>query len=383
MSRIAKRGISYALLMTSVGKLGFIFLVEKSEALNSFKCFKKLVEKETNMNIKCLRTDRGCEFTSNEFNDFCRQCGIKRKLTVAYTPQQNGVAERKNRTVMNLVRSVLSEKKFPKNFWPEAVNWIIYVLNRSPTIAVTNVTPEEAWSGVKPSVEHFRVFGCVAHVHVPEARRTKLENKSFECVLLGVSDESKGYRLYDPISKRVVTSRDVVFEEDRQWKWDASYEEHVLLDLEWGDTETNTPESEVDNETQDSASGSSEGSEINEEYQASEDDTNNSVIQESDVRGRRITRAPIWMEDYVTRDVLSEEETEVHMALAVSSDPVSYEEAVKSSKWRLAMDMEINSIEKNQTWKLTELPTGAKSIGVKWIYKTKLNELGEVDKHKA
>ena len=190
-------------------------LVEKSEALNFFKCFKKMVEKETGLCVKCLRTDRGGEFTSSEFNDFCKRSGIKRQLTTAYTPQQNGVAERKNRTVMNMVRSVLSDKNIPKTFWPEAVNWTFYVLNRCPTLAVKNITPEEAWSGVKPSVEHFRVFGCLAHVHVPDERRGKLNNKSFPCVLLGVSEESKGYRLFDPIAKRVVVSRDVIFEEEK------------------------------------------------------------------------------------------------------------------------------------------------------------------------
>ena len=135
------------------------FLVEKSEALNSFKCFKRLVEKETVMYIKCLRIDRGDEFNSDEFNseefnseefnEFCRQCGIKRQLTIAYTPQQNGVAERKNRTVMNMVRSMLLDKKISKTFWPKAVNWTMYVLNRSPIVVVKNVTPEKAWSGVK------------------------------------------------------------------------------------------------------------------------------------------------------------------------------------------------------------------------------------------
>ena len=105
------------------------------------------------------------------------------------------------------------------------------------------MTSEEAWSVVKPTVEHFGVFECMAHVHAPNTRRTKLENKSFNCVLLGVSEESKAYRLYDPISKRVVISRDVVFEEDKQWDWDASYEEQLFMDLEWGDEiEANTIE---------------------------------------------------------------------------------------------------------------------------------------------
>ena len=80
---------------------------------------------------------------------------------------------------------------------------------------MTSITPEEAWRGVKPIVEHFRVFGCMTHVHVPDAKRTKLENKSFICVLLRVSEESKAYKLYDLISKRVEISRDVVFEEDK------------------------------------------------------------------------------------------------------------------------------------------------------------------------
>lgn len=187
------------------------------------------------------------EFTSCEFNEYCKNNGIKRQLTTAYTPQQNGVAERKNRTIMNMVRCLLSEKDIPKTFWPEAVNWTVYVLNRCPTLSVKNITPEEAWSGVKPSVDHFRIFGSVAHVHIPDARRTKLEDKSYMCILLGVSEESKGYRLYDPISKKIVISRDVVFEEDEKWEWDKNYEEHIILDLEWGDEEEHDElEKEID-----------------------------------------------------------------------------------------------------------------------------------------
>ena len=136
------------------------FLSEKSEALAMFKKYKLFVEKEIGDVICCLRTDRGGEFTSLEFNNFCSMNGVNRQLTTAYTPQQNGVAERKNRTIMNMVRSMLSGKEVPTEFWPEAVNWSVYVLNRSPTLAVKDVTPEEAWSGIKPCVDHFRVFGC-------------------------------------------------------------------------------------------------------------------------------------------------------------------------------------------------------------------------------
>ena len=106
---------------------------------------------------------------------------------------------------MNMVHSMLQAKKLPKTFWPGAVNWTVHVLNQSPTFAVQNKTLKEAWGKLKPSVDYFRVFGCISHVHVPDSKRTKLDDKSFSCVLLGVSEESKAYRLYDPISQKIIS----------------------------------------------------------------------------------------------------------------------------------------------------------------------------------
>jgi transposase InsO family protein len=120
------------------------FLQDKSSAFDVFKKFKSLVEKESGCVIQCLRTDRGGEFTSTMFNDFCSEQGVKRQLTAAYTPQQNGVSERENRTLLNMVRSMLSARDVPKRFWPEAVKWGTYVMNRCPTFVVKDITPEEA-----------------------------------------------------------------------------------------------------------------------------------------------------------------------------------------------------------------------------------------------
>lgn len=365
-------------------KTWIYFLLEKSETFYQFKLFKASVEKECGLPIKCLRTDRGGEYKSTKFKVFCKEQGIKRQLTMAYTPQQNGVAERKNRTIMNLVRAILVDKKIPKTFWPEAVQWVNHVLNRSPTLAVKDKTPEEAWSGVKPSVEHFRVFGCVGHVHILNAKRIKLDDKSVSCVLLGMSLESKGYRLYDPIAKKIISSRDVIFEEHRQWDWDASYATEQDMELEWEDLSADQPATPAEDGLSDSDEAAQGDTSAIEET-IHRDTIAISVDPVPAAREGRVRRAPTWAADYTSGEGISDEDEShlLNMALITTTDPTSFEEAVKSSKWRQAMDEEIRAIERNHTWKLVKRPLGAKTIGVKWVFKTKFNEQGEVNKYKA
>lgn len=134
---------------------------------------------------------------------------------------------------MNMVRSMLSEKDMPKDFFPEAVKWSVFVQNRSPTVALKDVTPEEVWSEIKPASHFFRTFGCIGFVHVPQNRRKKLDSRSTKCVLLGISEESKTYRLYDPITKRILSSRYVTFSEHEEWNWktDKSEGNTEIVDL--------------------------------------------------------------------------------------------------------------------------------------------------------
>ena len=94
---------------------------------------------------------------------------------------------------------------------PEAVNWSIHILNRSPTF-VQNMTPEEAWTGRRPAVDYFKIFGCIAYAHIPDEKRKKLNDKGEKCVFLGVSEASKAYKLFNPLTNKIVTSRDVVFD---------------------------------------------------------------------------------------------------------------------------------------------------------------------------
>lgn len=347
------------------------FLQAKSEAFATFKSFKALVENEAGRAIKVLRTDRGGEFNSQEFSNFCEMNGIRRQLIVAYTPQQNGVCERKNRTVLNMVRSMLSRKAIPKCFWPEAVNWSIHILNRSPTLAVKNMTPEEAWKGNKPAVDYFKVFGCIAFAHVPDEKRKKLDDKAEKCIFLGVSEHSKAYRLYNPITKRIIISRDVVFDESKTWKWTVnSTEEHISIsDDEIEEEKQSQPSSSI---IPSSPSAPSPNSQVE-----VEDDVSN------EPRLQRTRRRPTWMQDHEISGVNQTNDPLAHFALFSGHDPIVFHDAIKELKWQKAMDEEIAAIEKNNTWELTDLPKRHKSIGVKWVYQTKLNADGKVDKYKA
>ena len=135
-----------------------------------------MVEKQSDY-IKILRTDRGREFASNDFLSFCKTNGIKRQFTTSYTPQQNGIVERKNSTIMEMARSMMKAKHLPNEFWAEVVACAVYILNRCPTKSVKDKVPQEAWSNKKHNVSHLRVFGCIAYAHVPTENGKKLDNK--------------------------------------------------------------------------------------------------------------------------------------------------------------------------------------------------------------
>ncbi|KAL0288213.1 UNVERIFIED_CONTAM: Retrovirus-related Pol polyprotein from transposon TNT 1-94 [Sesamum calycinum] len=277
----------------------------------------------------------------------CSEHGVQKQLTAAYSPQQNGVAEWKNRTIVNLVHSMLSEKNVPRTFWSEAVKWVVRVLNRSPTLAVKDKTPEKAWSGLKPSVQHFKIFGCVTYVHIQDNSRTKLDEKSLKCVLLGISEESKAYRLYNPISRWIIVSRDVVFEESEEWELDKQHESTILCEFECEDDE---------------------------EVVTRDDDAEN-VIEEHCVEDdtAELEESPVPTQETFFKPHRKEEETTINLAKRLcggtDADPLTFEEAVKSENWRNAMDAEIEAIEKNGTWELIDQPKGAKTVEVKWVYK--------------
>lgn len=140
-------GSRYFLLFTDdFSRMSWVYFLQlKSETFEKFKIFKALTEKQSGKCLKVLRTDHGGEFTSSEFRTICEEQGIKRKMTASYTPEQNGVAERKNRTMVKMARSILKSKGLPDYFWAEGVATAVYLINLSTTKAVWNQTPYEAW----------------------------------------------------------------------------------------------------------------------------------------------------------------------------------------------------------------------------------------------
>ncbi|MCO5591502.1 hypothetical protein L7F22_045486 [Adiantum nelumboides] len=188
-------------------------LKAKSDVFAVFQHYVSMVENETGCKVQTLRTDRGGEYMSGAFKDFLGKKGIKHQCTMPYTPQQNGVAERKNRSLMEMARCMLKAKSLPHKLWMEAVACAAHVLNRCPTRALKTITPYESWYDKKPSVSYLRVFGCLAYAHIPQQLRGKLDDKAVKCIFVGYSSGSKGYRLYNPATNKIFESRDVIFAE--------------------------------------------------------------------------------------------------------------------------------------------------------------------------
>ena len=201
----------YFLLVDDYSRLMWVaFLKEKSDVFQYFKKFKKLAESVSDEKVKCLRIDKGGEFNSEEFRIYCKENGIKRHLTAPYSPQQNGVVERKNITIMSCVRSMLKEKRLPLELWAEAVNTCVYALNQSYTKSLKSSTPYEKWSGRQPTVDHLRAFGLVVHEKTTK-KVSKLEDRSNVMIFIGYELGAKAYRCLDPLSFKVTISRDVIF----------------------------------------------------------------------------------------------------------------------------------------------------------------------------
>ncbi|KAJ4703078.1 Retrovirus-related Pol polyprotein from transposon TNT 1-94 [Melia azedarach] len=232
---------------------------------------------------------------------------------------------------------MLKSKRLPKEFWAEVVLTAVYLSNRSPTRSVWGKTPQEAWCGRKPGISHLRVFGSVAHVHVPDERRTKLDDKSQSFIFIGYDSSSKGYKLYNPNSKKIMISRDVIFDEEGEWDFGLDVDDFNFFPL--------FEEEPIMEQAGD----------------AREEPTTPHTPPTSPTTNNQGDSPPSFLKER------NEERTRSFQDL--------YE--------RNAMNEEIKAIVKNDTWELVSLSKGHKAIGVKWVYKAKQNSKGEIERYTA
>ncbi|UYV72852.1 hypothetical protein LAZ67_10000994, partial [Cordylochernes scorpioides] len=321
------------------------FIKNKSDVLDIFKEYATLIYTQTGNKIKVLRTDNALEFKSDNFADLCKRFGIIREFTAPYVHEQIGRIERDNRTIVEAARSMLNSRNLPGYFWAEACNTATYILNRSATKQTPGTTPYELFFGTKPNVANYKIFGCNAYMHIPKENRKKWDNKSIKLMFLGYENTSKNFRLWDWKTRKIRISKDVTFDEKATPDRESTKPKEIFLQI--GGAPDESPVA-----------------------------TANIPVQElppvSDISSHPM----------ITRSKVSNSKCN----FALADEPSSYVDAMASSdseRWKLAMDEEIDALNKNKTWTLERLADGHKPIGCKWVYKIKTESDGTIQRFKA
>jgi transposase InsO family protein len=211
-------------LMTQAERYGFYFLKLKSDVFEVFKKWKVMVETNSNLKLKCLRSDNGGEYEDGSFKQFYAVNRIRMEKTILGTPQQNGVAECMNRTLNKRPRSMRLYAGLSKTLWVDAVSTTGYLINRGPSVPLGHKLPEEVWSGKEVNLSHLKVFGCVSYVYIDSDTHSKLDVKSRKCYFIGYGDEAFGYRFWDDQNWKIIKSGNVTFNENVVYKNDSSIE---------------------------------------------------------------------------------------------------------------------------------------------------------------
>ena len=406
------------------------FLKKKSEVLSKFQEFVNYVENTSGhacvrtLNIvNKIRSDNGGEYTSKSFIKYCTDKGITRQFTNPYCPEQNGVSERLNRTIIEGARSMLCHAKLPLKFWAEAVSTTVYLRNRSPTSALNGKTPFEHWFGEKPDVSNLRVFGCLCYVHIPDNLRRKLDPKSYKAVFVGYPDGTKGYKVMNIDNGRFSRTRDVTFHERQfhDFKVEDKSDSSMLFPLEMtvvdeartdvsvkpvvkpvevvntqppainsvGAIEPSLQSLEIHDEIVDphvvdhtNRVGESDGNVSGKSKQAAVKPTYEQTFmdQVANIGNRRERKPP---------NRLIADDADTCCLASLTSDleePKNFKQAVDSEHsehWGLAMKDEYDSLLTNNTWELVPRPSDQNVIGCRWVYKVKRRGDGSIDRYKA
>ena len=335
----------------------YVYLIKtKDQAFDMFMCYKSEVENQIEKKIKILRSDRGGEYFSTDFSSFCEANGIIHEVSAPYTPQQNGLAERKNRTLVDMVNAMILNAKLPNNLWGEALLTACHVHNRIPSKKF-KVSPYELWKGRKPNLRYLRVWGCLAFYRVTDPKRIKLGPRALKSVFVGYAQHSKAYRLLDLESNVIVESRDVEFIEHKF---------------------TNDSNSTTQTHEQTDPSSKRKSPDTPSEPRRSQRTRKEKYLDSDFIDSQSI----VFLVEGDRKSVLNK----IPILLSIEEDPKTYKEAMASRDvafWKEAVNDEMDSILSNNTWMLVNLPPGSKPIGCKWVFRRKYNTDGSIQTFKA
>ncbi|KAK1407693.1 hypothetical protein QVD17_39315 [Tagetes erecta] len=340
----------------------YVYLLHsKDEALDKFKIYKQEVELHQNGLIKNLRTDRGGEYCDPVY---FQSTGIIHQTTAPYTPQQNGVAERKNRTLKEMVNSMLSYSGLSEGFWGEAMLTACHLLNRIPNKR-TKVTSYELWCKKAPNLSYLRVWGCRAVVRLTEPKIRTLGERGIDCIFIGYAEHSPVYRFYVIEPNDFVAVHTVIESKDADFGNEDRFSSIPRLKDMPQSLKTST---------------------------AASTSANTRDVPSSSTKPRKSTRArkaKSFGDDfqlYLVEGSRDGIKSQYQYCYNIEEDPKTFSEAMASrdaSFWKEAVQDEMDSIIQSKTWKLTNLPPGCKALGCKWIFKRKKKVDGSIDKFKA
>lgn len=364
------------------------FLRNKSDAFQAFKDYRASVENLTGKRIKYLQSDNGKEYINESFDIFLRMNGIGRRLSVTHTPEQNGVAERKNRTLLDVARCLLLNSSLPKTFWAEAINTANHIRNRCPTSYLNGGTPYEKWKGQIPNVGHFQIFGSEVQTLIREPNKGKFEPRSRKGIFIGYSETSKGYRVWLPDEKRVDIARDIKFVRADPCTTEVESDVNSMipptsepLDIEYDFPFECVVTRNPNEETTDTPLAPDREQQVN-DLDGNEDDTEDYTPKRG--RGRpRIIRTGLRGRP---RKLFHRAELVDGCEEAMALTEVSINDAIHGSdaeEWYKAIACEVRSLLKNDTWQLVNRPEQGTVIGSKFVLRNKYKENGYLERRKA
>lgn len=362
---------------------------KKSKFLEIFKVFKRTVETELQHKIAFLHCDNGGEYTSNDLRQFAQQEGMQIQYTVPHTPEQNGVAERLNRTLFNTTRCFLNDSpRLIKPLWADLVRTACYIKNRIPTSAHDdNKSPFEVLFQRQPEIHHLRIIGSLCYQH--KTGKGKLEERSTEGLLVGY-EGTNIFRIFDPNTQIVTRARDVTICEETPTNVTSHHETKNDPDLVYADLNTNSPAPRPSqNVAQNEPSPSNSAgvlSPLDQKYLtipghfrlSNQYFSPDSTIDE--LADPRYDHQQAHARAFVTRCLVAAD-------TCTKFIPENLEQAMKcdeSQQWGESMRHEMKSVLENSTWKIVPSPQdGSKVIQGRWVYQTKTDSLGNLIRYKS